>query len=249
MPNNPINGAADAIVAKALRYFSSRCATRRPVPSIVARKSASLQRGFEFSARKPLASTSPNAELRSSCATMSVEGMPLRETVITSSSRRAGATLLLFRLRNRSITRASASTEQATSGQIGQPAACMIESKEDLRADRNGLAIMAYGRATPAVAPANPLGSSCPVSPTESVDNFVENRGKKCPQARLARLRLELMEIRAVKIAMKSTVYYVTTGASPACGRFGQLGPALWSNCSRNPREWRTRPGGRVAHG
>jgi hypothetical protein len=37
----------------------------------------------------------------------------------------------------RSITRASASMEQATSGQIGQPAACMIENKGYLRAIAN----------------------------------------------------------------------------------------------------------------
>jgi hypothetical protein len=33
------------------------------------------------------------------------------------------------RLKNRSITTAKANTEHASSGQMGQPAACMIENK------------------------------------------------------------------------------------------------------------------------
>jgi hypothetical protein len=44
----------------------------------------------------------------------------------------------------RSITSARAKTEQATRGQIGQPAACMIENNAHLQAD-NLWWIMAYG--------------------------------------------------------------------------------------------------------
>jgi hypothetical protein len=40
-----------------------------------------------------------------------------------------GATRGIRKLTNRSITSASATTEQMSSGQIGQPAACMIENK------------------------------------------------------------------------------------------------------------------------
>ena len=44
-----------------------------------------------------------------------------------------GAILLVLRLMKRSMTRASPSTEHTIRGQIGQPAACMMESKAGLR--------------------------------------------------------------------------------------------------------------------
>ena len=94
-----------------------------------ARRSTSVQRGSELSARKPLASTSPSAELLLSWVTTSGAGTDDRETASASSSSFGGATLAVLRLMKRSITRASARMEQATNGQIGQPAACMIESK------------------------------------------------------------------------------------------------------------------------
>src|SRR3569832_777022 len=94
-----------------------------------ARRSSSVQRGSELSARKPLASTSPSAEFCSSCFTTSGTGTELRDTARASSSSRGGAILLVLRLMKRSMTSASARMEQATRGQIGQPAACMIESK------------------------------------------------------------------------------------------------------------------------
>jgi hypothetical protein len=53
----------------------------------------------------------------------------------TSSSNFGGAFLAVWRLMKRSMTRANARMEQAISGQIGQPAACMIENKWNLRAD------------------------------------------------------------------------------------------------------------------
>src|SRR5205085_9477672 len=52
-----------------------------------------------------------------------------RETASASSSRRGGTTLPDLRLTKRSMMRARARMEQASRGQIGQPAACMIENK------------------------------------------------------------------------------------------------------------------------
>jgi hypothetical protein len=47
----------------------------------------------------------------------------------TSSSNLGGATFASFSVTKRSITMAKAKMEQAIRGQIGQPAACMIENK------------------------------------------------------------------------------------------------------------------------
>ena len=60
-------------------------------------------------------------------------GMLVCETVSTSLSSLGGTILEVLRLRNRSITNANARMEQATKGQIGQPAACMIENNIALR--------------------------------------------------------------------------------------------------------------------
>src|SRR5665647_777108 len=106
----------------------------RPAPSMEERRSSSLQRGLLLRARKPLASTSPKAEFCSNCVTTSGVGTEVRETLSTSSSNFGGATLAVLRLTKRSMTSAKARIEQATSGQIGQPAACMMGNKEDLRA-------------------------------------------------------------------------------------------------------------------
>src|SRR4051812_5094866 len=97
---------------------------------MVARRSISLQRGSELRARNPLASTSPRAECCDSCATTSGAGTEVRETDSASSSNFGGATLAVLRLMKRSTMSANATMEQATKGQIGQPAACMIENKE-----------------------------------------------------------------------------------------------------------------------
>ena len=99
------------------------------------RNSSSLQRGLALSMRKPLANTSPNAEFFSRIDTTSGPGTPLRVTVITSSSSLGGATFWVLRLIKRSITRASANIEQAIRGQIGQPAACMMENNVMLRSE------------------------------------------------------------------------------------------------------------------
>jgi len=82
-----------------------------------------------FNARNPLASTSPRAEFCSSWLTTSAGGTLVRETASASSSSLGGAMRAVFRLTKRSMMSASARMEQATRGQMGQPAACMIESK------------------------------------------------------------------------------------------------------------------------
>ncbi|MCY1559740.1 hypothetical protein D9M68_968050 [compost metagenome] len=86
-----------------------------------------------MSARKPLASTSPSAEFCSSWLTTSAPGTPLRDTMMASSSSFGGAILTALRLMNRSMTRAMPRTEQMMRGQIGQPAACMMENKSGLQ--------------------------------------------------------------------------------------------------------------------
>ncbi|WP_232229828.1 hypothetical protein [Polaromonas glacialis] len=42
---------------------------------------------------------------------------------------------MVFKLENRSITSASATMEHASRGQMGQPAACMIENNAHLQSD------------------------------------------------------------------------------------------------------------------
>ena len=128
VPSRPSSGAAEAMVARALRYFSSRWATARPAPSMAARTSASVLWGLLLSVRRPLASTSPRAEFCASWFTTSGEGMDLEETEMASSSSFGGATRAVFSATKRSKTSASARMEQAIRGQIGQPAACMIDS-------------------------------------------------------------------------------------------------------------------------
>jgi hypothetical protein len=55
--------------------------------------------------------------------------MPARDTAMASSNNLAGRILGDLRLLNRSMTSANITMEQATRGKMGQPAACMIESK------------------------------------------------------------------------------------------------------------------------
>src|SRR5688572_2620853 len=100
---------------------------------MAARMSSSVERGLALSARKPAASTSPSEELRSSLDTTSGAGTALRDTLMASSSSLGGITRAVLREVKRSMTSASASTEHKSRGQIGQPAATMIENKEALR--------------------------------------------------------------------------------------------------------------------
>jgi hypothetical protein len=104
-------------------------------PSMCARSSVfTEQRGLLLRVRKPLASTSPSAEFCSSWVTTSGVGTEVRETRTAPLPAAAvGAILAVFRLIKRSMMSASATMEEATKGQMGQPAACMIESKCSLR--------------------------------------------------------------------------------------------------------------------
>ena len=129
VPSRPSKGAAEAMVARADRYFSSRCATARPVPSMAARRSVSLHWGLLLRVRRPLASTSPRAEFCASWFTTSGVGRALDDTVIASSSSFGGATRAVLRATKRSKISAIPRTEHAIRGQMGQPAACMMDSK------------------------------------------------------------------------------------------------------------------------
>jgi hypothetical protein len=60
--------------------------------------------------------------------TTSADGSRARVTDTTSSSNCGGATFDVRRLDKRSMISVSAATEQKIKGQIGQPAACMIEN-------------------------------------------------------------------------------------------------------------------------
>jgi hypothetical protein len=59
--------------------------------------------------------------------------MPLRDTIMASSSNFGGIILAVLRVKNRSMINAIPSTEQMIRGQIGQPAACMIENTGTLQ--------------------------------------------------------------------------------------------------------------------
>ena len=79
--------------------------------------------------------------------------------------------MTVVRLMKRSMTSARASTEQAISGQIGQPAACMMENKLDLRTDETPCD---YGPRGPGSNPGRASLVSAVKQPTVVVDNFVE---------------------------------------------------------------------------
>ena len=126
VPRRPNNGAAEAMVAKAPRYRCNLAATERPLPSMAARKSASLQAGLRCNAAKPSASISPNAELLANCWTTSFGGIETLDTAMASSTSVGGAMRLVFRLMNRSMTNAIPTIEHRIRGQIGHPAACTM---------------------------------------------------------------------------------------------------------------------------
>jgi hypothetical protein len=103
-------------------------------------------RGSAITARSPVANTLPSTELAASLLTTSAVGMWARVTEITSSSSRGGTTRFSRRLDSRSMTSASAAMEHKSKGQIGHPAACMIENNPGLSASLagfSGRAIMA----------------------------------------------------------------------------------------------------------
>jgi hypothetical protein len=77
--------------------------------------------------------------------------------------------LAVLRLMKRSMTSAKARMEHATRGQMGQPAACMMENKGTFSAQR--IASAADYRVLGGCR-INPTG--CRTTPTEVVDNFVQ---------------------------------------------------------------------------
>src|SRR5581483_4134490 len=85
-------------------------------------------RGSAVMARKPVARTLPSTEFAASLLTTSAAGRPVRVTEITSSSNLGGATRDARKLLNRSMITAKATMEHKINGQIGQPAACMIDN-------------------------------------------------------------------------------------------------------------------------
>ncbi|MEI2676841.1 MAG: hypothetical protein V9G29_02670 [Burkholderiaceae bacterium] len=87
----------------------------------------------------------PSTEFSASLLTTSADGRLARVTDTTSSSRRGGATFVCRRLESRSMTRVSATTEQKIKGQIGHPAACMIENTSVLSALWRGKTGLASG--------------------------------------------------------------------------------------------------------
>ena len=101
----------------------------RPALSKDWRTASSVMRGSAMTLRSPVAKTPPSSELAASLLTTSLPGRLLRVTPSTSSSRLAGAIWLERRLTSLSMMIVSAAMEHRISGQMGQPAACMIESK------------------------------------------------------------------------------------------------------------------------
>ena len=109
-----------------------RWTAARPADSKAARKASRLMRGSAITARSPIASTMPRTEFSASLLTTSGPGRLARVTDMTSSSSRGGTMRAARRLERRSRISVTAAMEQTRSGQIGHPAACMIESNRAL---------------------------------------------------------------------------------------------------------------------
>jgi hypothetical protein len=90
--------------------------------------------------------------------------------MMASSSSLGGTILADLRLMKRSITRARPTTEHAIRGQIGQPAACMMENKSELQAKTGGWAMWNYGAVRNACMARFVGAQLC----TATVDNFVD---------------------------------------------------------------------------
>ncbi len=88
-----------------------------------------MRRGSATTARMPCANTLPSTEFADSLLTTSAVGRLVRVSATTSSTSLGGATRCTLRLRKRSMMSARPTTEHNNNGQIGQPAAWMIESK------------------------------------------------------------------------------------------------------------------------
>ena len=68
----------------------------------------------------------------------SSEGKLFNEALSAWSSKPSGATQCVRKLIKRSMTKASANTEQIKRGQIGQPAACMMVNKANYSREFSG---------------------------------------------------------------------------------------------------------------
>ena len=119
--------------------------------------------------------------------------------------------MLAFRLINRSITMARANTEQAMRGQIGQPAACMMENKWSLRTDAM---LRDYGVRW---------------RPTEHVDKFVQNYCPRGWEAAPKRGFDRLMTKAATKKPMKSNTYDAAPCNARGVGPKSVVYRSLWS--------------------
>jgi hypothetical protein len=129
----------------------------------------------------------------------------------------------------RSMIRASARMELATNGQIGQPAACMMENKNEPHADGKPVD---YG----------PRAESCGfgwlrqrltqpfASPTEHVDNFVQKPAGNASEPALTRHWLGVMRKTAVKILMKSITCCVNAGDRRGRWRGVPCAVEMWSS-------------------
>ncbi|WP_300661856.1 hypothetical protein [Hydrogenophaga sp.] len=109
---------------------------------------------------------------------------------MASSSSFGGMIFAVLRLTNRSMTSANPMTEQRINGQMGHPAACMMESKSGLQSgaagSRGASLCRDYGSGvmpTPQNRRPIPLAmepSTRLVPCTDSVDNFVKNPAGMC---------------------------------------------------------------------
>jgi hypothetical protein len=116
-------------------------------------------------------------------------------------------------LTKRSMMSARPTTEQRISGQIGQPAACMMENKSGLRCN---LLIMSQApgpTSADGVPQWSPHGRGLAAgSYTDSVDNFVQNRTPHLPDPAIS-LRLDTsMTKRATHFALKSSFFTAGRG-------------------------------------
>jgi hypothetical protein len=89
--------------------------------------------GWENKVCQPLAKTLPKAEWSRNWVVTSALGRDFCDAVMACSNKPSGAINCLRKLNKRSITSAKATTEQASKGHIGQPAACMIDSNAKLQ--------------------------------------------------------------------------------------------------------------------
>jgi len=217
---------------------------------MAARISVGVQRGLLLMARQPAASTWPRAECCSSWFTVSGVGTESRETPMASSTRLLPSTRLVLSLMKRSMMKASARMEHRMSGQMGQPAACMMEIKGFLScgAAHTGWA----GRPQKGCArlwrtPAPPRPPGCtragnraqahgsppwhhdPRRCTDSVDNFVKNAPVIPPQACTGAALDRLMTQRAAKNQGMTSTCTNSSAFADVLARAAPAGALLWS--------------------